>query len=125
MNQPEHVYTPPRSYPPKAIPPAVAQYLSGEDLLSKTQALRLTTIDADGWPHAALLSAGDMLALPDGPVSLEPDLGAAGCAISQLGETSPALLFDNIRGYHDAKIALNVHGSWPNQALALVKELQR
>jgi 4-hydroxybenzoate decarboxylase len=52
-------------------------------------------------------------------VSLEPDLGAAGCAITQLGETSPALLFDNIRGYRDAQVALNVHGSWPNQALAL------
>jgi UbiD family decarboxylase len=53
------------------------------------------------------------------PVSLEPDLGAAGCAITRLGETSPALLFDNIRGYRDARVALNVHGSWPNHALAL------
>jgi hypothetical protein len=68
MNQPEHVYTPPRTHPPNAIPAAVQQYLNGEDLLAKTQALRLSTINADGWPHAALLSAGDMVALPDGRV---------------------------------------------------------
>jgi hypothetical protein len=63
MNQSEHVYTPPSALPPKPIPAAVADYLNGEDLLSKTQALRLSTVDAEGWPHAALLSAGDMLAL--------------------------------------------------------------
>jgi UbiD family decarboxylase len=52
-------------------------------------------------------------------VSLEPDLGAAGCAINQLGETSPALMFNNIRGYRDAQIVLNVHGAWTNHALVL------
>jgi UbiD family decarboxylase len=53
------------------------------------------------------------------PVSLEPDLSAAGCALTGLGETSPAVLFNNIRGYRAARVALNVHGSWPNHALAL------
>jgi hypothetical protein len=67
MNQSEHVDTP-RAHASNAIPAAVAQYLNGEDLLSKTQALRLSTTGADGWPHAALLSAGDMVALPDGRV---------------------------------------------------------
>jgi hypothetical protein len=44
----------------------VAGYLDGEDLLAKTQAVRLSTVDADGWPRAALLSAGDTLMLfPD------------------------------------------------------------
>jgi vanillate/4-hydroxybenzoate decarboxylase subunit C len=52
-------------------------------------------------------------------VSLEPDLGAAGCAITQLGETSPALVFNNIRGYRNAQVVLNVHGSWTNHALVL------
>ena len=52
-------------------------------------------------------------------VSLEPDLAAAACALTQLGESSPAVLFDTITGYIEAKVALNVHGSWPNQALAL------
>jgi hypothetical protein len=51
-----------------AMPKAVERYLDGTDLLAKTQALRLSTIDADGWPHAALLSAGDMLALPSGRI---------------------------------------------------------
>jgi hypothetical protein len=64
MNQPEHVYRSPHEQPPKTIPAAVAHYLNGEDLLSKTQALRLSTIHAQGWPHAALVSAGDMLVLP-------------------------------------------------------------
>ncbi|MDR3437372.1 non-oxidative hydroxyarylic acid decarboxylases subunit C [Telmatospirillum sp.] len=49
----------------------------------------------------------------------EPDLGAAGRAISNLGEQTPALLFENIAGYRDARIAMNVHGSWPNLAIAL------
>jgi hypothetical protein len=44
----------------------VLNYLNGEDLVSKTQALRLSTVDADGWPKAALLSAGDVLAVPNG-----------------------------------------------------------
>jgi hypothetical protein len=68
MNQPEHVYTSPHALSAKALPTAVIQYLNGEDLQSKTQAMRLSTIDAEGWPHAALLSAGDMLALADGRI---------------------------------------------------------
>jgi hypothetical protein len=40
-------------------------------LFAKTQALRNSTVDAEGWPHAPLLSAGDMLAmLPDAFASL-------------------------------------------------------
>lgn len=52
-------------------------------------------------------------------VSPEPDLGAAGCAASRLGEQAPALLFNNIQGYENEQIAMNVHGSWPNFALAM------
>jgi hypothetical protein len=47
----------------RQLPPALQQYLDGTDLLGKTQALRLATVDAAGWPHAALLSAGDALAV--------------------------------------------------------------
>jgi UbiD family decarboxylase len=53
------------------------------------------------------------------PVSLEPDLAAAACALTQLGETSPAIYFSNIAGYTNARLVMNVHGSWPNHALAL------
>ena len=52
-------------------------------------------------------------------VSLEPDIGAAGRAISQLGETMPALSFEKIKGYKSAHIVTNIHGSWPNHALAM------
>ncbi|MDR0806877.1 MAG: UbiD family decarboxylase [Enterobacteriaceae bacterium] len=53
------------------------------------------------------------------PVLPEPDISAAACAATKLGEKSPALLFENIQGYHDASIAMNVHGSWPNLAIAM------
>jgi hypothetical protein len=68
MSEASNVYTPPRDTPAKPVPAQVARYLDGTDLLAKTQALRLSTIDADGWPHAALLSAGDMLVLPSGRI---------------------------------------------------------
>jgi hypothetical protein len=66
MSTAENVYAPPRVLSANDIPAGVMNYLNGEDLLSKTQALRLTTVDADGWPKAALLSPGDILALPNG-----------------------------------------------------------
>jgi hypothetical protein len=50
------------------LPAQVAHYLDGNDLLAKTQSLRLSTVDAEGWPHALLLSAGDMLAAPSGRI---------------------------------------------------------
>jgi UbiD family decarboxylase len=53
------------------------------------------------------------------PVSLEPDLAAAGCALAQLGGPAPALQFDNIHGYTSAQVVMNVHGSWANHALVL------
>jgi vanillate/4-hydroxybenzoate decarboxylase subunit C len=52
-------------------------------------------------------------------VSLEPDLAAAGCALAQLGGAGPALQFDNINGYTNARVVMNVHGSWANHALVL------
>jgi hypothetical protein len=66
MSNPENVYMPPHVLSGHDIPAGVLNYLNGEDLVSKTQALRLSTVDPDGWPKAALLSAGDVLALPNG-----------------------------------------------------------
>lgn len=68
MSEAAHTYTPPHATVAKAVPADVARYLDGTDLLAKTQALRLSTIDAAGWPHASLLSAGDMLVLPSGRI---------------------------------------------------------
>jgi vanillate/4-hydroxybenzoate decarboxylase subunit C len=62
--------------------------------------------------HGQLLHVEDRV-LP------EPDLGAAANAAARLGDTAPALYFDNVAGFTDARIALNVHGSWSNHALAL------
>jgi hypothetical protein len=63
MSEAKHVYTPPHAAAANAVPAEVARYLGGTDLLTKTQALRLSTVDSAGWPHAALLSAGDMVVL--------------------------------------------------------------
>lgn len=52
-------------------------------------------------------------------VSLEPDLAAAAAALTRLGNAAPAILFNNVAGYTEAQIAMNVHGSWANHALAL------
>jgi Pyridoxamine 5'-phosphate oxidase len=66
MSTAEKVYAPPQVLSANEIPAGVLNYLNGENLLSKTQAIRLSTVDADGWPKAALLTAGDVLALPNG-----------------------------------------------------------
>jgi UbiD family decarboxylase len=53
-------------------------------------------------------------------VALEPDMAAAGRAITQVaGESSPALYFNRINGYQNAEVVMNAHGSWPNFALIL------
>ncbi len=52
------------------MPAELARYLDGTDLLAKTQALRLSTIDAQGWPHASVLSAGDMVMMPSGRIRI-------------------------------------------------------
>ncbi|KAF1677533.1 phenolic acid decarboxylase BsdC [Bacillus sp. SKDU12] len=67
---------------------------------------------------AALEKEGQLLAVNE-EVKPEPDLGAAARAASNLGDKSPALLFNNIYGYHNAQIAMNVIGSWPNHAMML------
>ncbi|MFI0904408.1 non-oxidative hydroxyarylic acid decarboxylases subunit C [Streptomyces sioyaensis] len=49
----------------------------------------------------------------------EPDIAAAANAAPRLGDAAPALYFDRVQGFTDARIAMNVHGSWANHALAL------
>ncbi|MFH8350296.1 non-oxidative hydroxyarylic acid decarboxylases subunit C [Streptomyces sp. NPDC018045] len=66
----------------------------------------------------ALEREGQLLRVTD-EVMPEPDLAAAANAASRLGDAAPALYFDNVTGFTDARIALNVHGSWANHALAL------
>lgn len=66
MKEAEHSYKAPATS--SKIPDGVVRYLDGTELLTKTQALRLSTVDTDGWPHAALLSAGDMVVMPTGRI---------------------------------------------------------
>ncbi|MBC2879339.1 MULTISPECIES: non-oxidative hydroxyarylic acid decarboxylases subunit C [Streptomyces] len=66
----------------------------------------------------ALEREGQLLRVTD-EVMPEPDLAAAANAAPRLGDTAPALYFDNVTGFTDARVAMNVHGSWANHALAL------
>jgi hypothetical protein len=68
VKEAEHSYTGPTTS--REIPDGVKRYLDGDDLPAKTQALRLSTVNSDGWPHAALLSAGDMVMMPSGRIRL-------------------------------------------------------
>jgi UbiD family decarboxylase len=67
---------------------------------------------------AKLDESGQMIRVTD-EVDLEPDLGAAANAVSKFGDHAPALMFDNLRGFPGARVVMNVHGSWVNNALAL------
>ena len=55
---------------------------------------------------------GQLVRITD-EVTPEPDIAAAANAASRLGDNAPALYFDNITGFTSARIAMNVHGSWP------------
>lgn len=69
MNIAPHDYVPPQAQQIGTLPPAIITFLDGTDLLAKTHALRLSTVDAANWPHASLLSAGDMVAMPSAPMT--------------------------------------------------------
>lgn len=67
---------------------------------------------------ACLEREGQLLRIKE-EILPEPDIGAAACAANKgLGETAPALVFESIKGYRNAKIVTNIHGSWPNMSLA-------
>jgi hypothetical protein len=57
----EHIYQPPRKE--AELSTDLINYLDGTKLRERIgSGIRLTTIDEDGWPHAALLSVGEVLA---------------------------------------------------------------
>ena len=66
----------------------------------------------------ALDEQGQLLKISE-QVQAEPDLAAAANATGRIGEGAPALWFDNIAGFTDARVALNTLGSWQNHAIAL------
>jgi 4-hydroxybenzoate decarboxylase len=65
-----------------------------------------------------LAAEGQLLTISD-PVMPEPDLGAAVRALNNLGEGMPAIAFDHIVGYREARVVMNVHGSWANHAIMM------
>ena len=77
MSEAPHGYVPPHVVSANTIPPDIASYLDGSDLPEKSQAVRVSTVDVEGWPHASLLSAGDMLATAPGHIRflLFPHIG--------------------------------------------------
>jgi len=93
VKEAEHSYTGPTTS--REIPDGVKRYLDGDDLLAKTQALRLSTVSSDGWPHAALLSAGDMVIMPSGTIRLAlfPD-STASSNLDRDGRLSVSLSLD-------------------------------
>ncbi|CAL9346687.1 non-oxidative hydroxyarylic acid decarboxylases subunit C [Streptomyces albus] len=66
----------------------------------------------------ALEKHGQLLRFTE-QVDPEPDLAAAANAAARLGAGAPALCFEQVTGYPTGRVALNVHGSWANHAIAL------
>ena len=71
----------------------------------------------------ALNANGQLLSITE-KVKAEPDLSAAAVAGLRMSDRSPALLFDNIEGSTDARVALNTIGSWANLATALEVDIK-
>ena len=62
MAQKETVYTPPKHS--TQLPTQIVTELDGDHLESRLhEAIRLSTVSEDGWPHAAQLSIGEVLAV--------------------------------------------------------------
>lgn len=57
----------------------------------------------------ALDEQGQLLKISE-EVNAEPDLAAAANATGRIGDGAPALWFDNIRGFTDARVAMNTIG---------------
>lgn len=58
----------------------------------------------------ALDDQGQLLKISE-EVNAEPDIAAAANATGRIGDGAPALWFDNIRGFTDARVAMNTIGS--------------
>jgi len=65
MNAVNHNYKPALVISPTEISAGVESFFNGEDLLSKMQAIPLSTVDADGWSRVSLLSVGEIVFRPD------------------------------------------------------------
>jgi hypothetical protein len=76
------------------VPETLRRLLAGDDLPARVGlTLLLLTVDEEGWPHSAMLSAGEVLApSPDGP-ELRFALWATSSTTANLGRSGRGTLF--------------------------------
>jgi hypothetical protein len=71
MSDSDQIYQPPRRIATSFMPEEILDFLNGDDLDRKlSEAVRISTVSEDGWPHAAMLSAGEMLALDASEIAM-------------------------------------------------------
>jgi hypothetical protein len=59
MSDSDQIYEPPKPIATSFMPEEIFDFLNGDDLDRKlSEAVRISTVSEDGWPHAAMLSAG-------------------------------------------------------------------
>jgi len=67
----DQIYQQPRRIVTAFMPDQIRDFLNGKDLDRKlSQAVGLSTVSEEGWPHAAMLGAGEMLALDASEVAM-------------------------------------------------------
>lgn len=80
----------PEALPP-VLPASLHRLLDGSDLEGKVgETLELITVGPDGWPHVALLSVGEVLAMTPGELRLA--LWPTSQTTANLGRTGQAML---------------------------------
>jgi Pyridoxamine 5'-phosphate oxidase len=71
MSDSDQIYQPPKPIATSFMPKEIFDFLNGNDLDRKlSEAVRISTVSEDGWPHAAMLSAGEMLALDASEIAM-------------------------------------------------------
>lgn len=87
-----------------AIPGSILTLLDGQNLSSKTNsAVHLSTVDADGWPHTAILSVGEILAGTDGRIRMAISAASSTAAnLSRNGQLTLMLPF--ARGLYEIRL---------------------
>jgi Pyridoxamine 5'-phosphate oxidase len=71
MSDSDQIYQRPRQIATSSMPEEILDFLNGDDLDQKlSEAVRISTVSEDGWPHAAMLSAGEMVALDASEVAM-------------------------------------------------------
>jgi hypothetical protein len=71
MSDSDQIYQRPGQIGTSSMPEEIFKFLNGDDLDQKlSEAVRISTVSEDGWPHAAMLSAGEMLALDASEIAM-------------------------------------------------------